>query len=436
MANRTLLLVISLLLLCANGKAFTPLSWPAGVSNAGPYTLVSTVTNIVAFTPNSDWASENDMASHKYNHHTRIWYGRGIIWMAFSSGATNEEDPGQQCALIWSTNKGQTWSSPPAQIVSSQSEWIGCTNNSLVTNRISMPRNFCSYGGRDYLTCAVDCRTNYYIGQALISCELHTDGSIGTPFLTATTGVYYAMDGRSIPTYDPTLGPPLLAISKIYGCWGGSYYDAGTPQSEWVGFFKTNISGDVHGYDEANTFSADGSTNNLYRTWRELSDPIVANETYLWQQMSTDGGASWPTAPVITSVPNAPSEVVVRRLIDGRFVIIGNAHKEATGHDRDPLYLAITDVNSATITNVYAIIQGVANAPTFPACDGSKAGGAQYPDCIQVGNYLYVSYSIHKESIGFSRVLIPDLPDNNNDTWTNSPSVAFNRLSVGQLNLR
>ena len=86
----------------------------------------------------------------------------------------------------------------------------------------------------------------------------------------------------------------------------------------------------------------------------------------------------------------------------------------------------------ATITNVTSIRQGLTGTPTYSGT--GKGGGAQYPDAVQVGNYLYVSYSMQKESIGFSRVLIPGLADDNSDAWPSNYQAAVT-INVGKLNV-
>lgn len=77
---------------------------------------------------------------------------------------------------------------------------------------------------------------------------------------------------------------------------------------------------------------------------------------------------------------------------------------------RDPLFLAITDVDSVNVTDVYAIRQGLSDTPTYTGA--GKHGGASYVSAIEVDvagtPYLYIAYSLQKETIGFSKLPIPN----------------------------
>jgi hypothetical protein len=224
------------------------------------------------------------------------------------------------------------------------------------------------------------------------------------------------MNGKAPVDYDSTLGPPLMTISKLYGCWGGTAPGGGVDRS-WIGWRWDGTGTTV----EPNVFSSDGSSTNFYRIWRVVNG---YNNNLVVQQYSTNAGADWSTN-MESEIPNSPSETVGRRLADERTVFVGNP-KYYSGSGRDPLFLAITDANSTSITNVWAIRQGISQTPTYRGW--GKGGGSSYPDCVQVGNYLYVSYSMQKESIGFSRVLIPGLEDNNNDYYS-----AISALNIGTL---
>lgn len=406
-------------------SGFTPFTWPA--SNSGPYTVTENSTNRIVLVPNSSFATENDLATHKYHHLMRITRIENTIAIAFSSGRTNESDGGLQCGIIFSTNRGVSWSSP-VQVVPSQSEWTNSPGAYLAGSRLSYPRNFTLYNGTNYLTCSVDNVTtnSVFSGAALLSCAVYSDGTIGTLF-RITTNSYPVVDGRSVPSYDSTLGPPLLDDSKVYGTWGGSYpTSAGNPQSDWPGWLFR----DPRIWTEPNTFSADGSTTNLYRIWRMAGETgsAITNLNYVWQQQSTNSGTSWTSDPVMTAIPNNPSEVAGIRLSTGQFAILGNPVRYDAGSvNRDPLFLAISD-QTGNITNVSGLVQGISGTPVYAS--GSKGGGAQYPGLMQFGNYIYSAYSLRKEDIGFSRTLIPGLEDSNNDFYQAS---ATSTLNVGTL---
>lgn len=417
-------------------------TWPTNVALTGPYALLSG-NDAIVFQPNAGPPAENDMATHQFSHHTRISWYQGATYIATSSAGTNEEDGGMQCALYISTNRGSTWTAP-IQVIPSQSLWTNVPFGARANERVTYPRNFTLHNQTNYLTCAVDYSDSSLNkgGTALVSCALSPTGVVGSLFVISTNG-YSAIDGKMVPDYDPTgvIAPALLADSELYGCWGGTYTAVWLPYSIWVGFWRPNLSdppGPTNLFGEPNTFSADGGSLNYYRIWRALNGAT----TSLYQSISTNGGRTWYmpqpadwTFPEQTTIPNAPSETTGLRLSDGRYVIVGNPQSGGAGcgtNGRDPLFLALSDTGSTTITNVYAVRQGLSGDGTFIGT-AQMLGGAQYPSAVQVGNYLYISYSIAKQRVGFSRRLIPGLADNNNDVWPPKTTLNIGTLSVGTL---
>lgn len=400
--------------MCSAGS-FT---WPVGVSTNGPYTLLSGLQTNLVFTPTADWSTENDLKSHKYNHHTRIAYLGSTIFVAHSSAGTNEADSGQQTVVQFSRDYGTNWSDP-VLVCPAQSTWKAVPFENGA--RISYPRNFQILSNALYLVSAIDqCDTSggeHYIGIALVACRLFEDGTLG-PLFRISTADYTPLSGKPYIAYDSDLGPPLYSYSKIYGTWGGTW--ASAPDSDWHWKYVTNGPGFSITVSEPNTFSVDGSANNLTRLWRNADFP---DYWFVWQADSTDGGLSW-TKPQATTVPNGATEITGMSLNDLRYVIISNpAHS-----GRDPLYLAITAPASMDITTVGAIQQGVSSVPVYASA--TKTGGAAYPSVVQKANYLYVAYSIHKESIGFSRILIPGRNGNDNDKIKHSWISSFRTLTL------
>ncbi len=384
---------------CVANAAFGTFTWPSGVSNRGPYTLLSSVSNTTVISPSGATISEADISTHQYHHHTRIWWltngtASGTIALAYSSCATNEADGGMQTVVSFSTNLGVSWSSP-VLAVPSQSRWIYTSGYFTNNVRVTYPRNFTSYGGTNYLITAVDQFVNdgREHGDALLACAVYSDQTIG-PLFRISSATYTNMDGKTSVDYNSTLGPPLMVDTKLYGCWGGTS-PGGEPASEWIGWLWDGTGTVV----EPNVFPADASSTNFYRIWRAVG----TYDTHLvYQQTSTNAGTNW-SAISATEIPNAPSETVGRRLADGRTVFLGNP-TYYSGAGRDPLFLAITD-GTATITNVWAVRQGDSQIPTYGGW--GKGGGASYVDCIQVRSNLLISYSLQKETISFSKVPIP-----------------------------
>lgn len=371
--------------------------WPTSVSNSGPYTVASGVSNYLIASPSGGAILEGSPTTHQYHHHTRISWDDPTIAVACSSAYTNEADSGMQTHIYFSTNMGVNWSAATV-VVPSQSIWTNVPYGSTtIGQRISYPRDFQTHSGTNWLVCAVD---HYYttayreVGDALFACAVFTNQTIGTLYRISTND-YYQSNGYPavLPDFNQPLSDLLMSNTIVFGHWGGrSNVAPTTVWNHWVDYTGINV------FVEPTTFSADGSRANLHRLWRSglMSDR-------LHQSFSRDSGATW-TQINICQVPNAPTASTALRLSDGRFCIVTNP-KDTTGQDRDPLFMALTGVNSMTVTNVLAIRQGLVQTPTYAGW--GKHGGASYASAVQAGTNLLVAYSLQKESLGFSVVPIP-----------------------------
>jgi hypothetical protein len=369
------------------------LTW--GFGNSGTYTL-STVQNTDVITPNGSTPVEGNIFTHRYHHHSRIAHQSSTTFLAFSSGAVNEDAGGQQSVFCWSTNKGTNWSNPIV-VVPSQSSF-SATNASFANgSRFTAPFAFYTFGTNTYLISVIGQSTgdgNPVSYLALAARQLFNDGSVGT-LSRITPESYTPIAGFADIDYDTVNGPEMLEWMKVYG-------SSGTGSTSW--FLTATNGSDVYG--EASTISWDGTANNLIRLYRRITSPT----TFTWLSTSTNAGSTF-NAPVATQIPNSPSYTVALRLSNGKCAVVGNP--QDAGTIRDPLFLAIVNLPLFSTESVNAIRQGLSDTPVYSGT--YKGGAASYPDLLQVGNYLYVSYSMQKETIGFSRVLIPGLADNNND---------------------
>ncbi len=366
----------------------------------GTYTLATTQDRVV-LVPNGAAPVEGTIATHRYHHHSKIWNQLGITYIAFSSGATNEDASGQQTVMCISTNKGTNWNAP-FMVLGSQTAFPSTGASYEEAARITYPRNFQEYGGKVYVVAAIDEThgavlaglTN--LGLALVASEVNSNGLSGSLFRISTTA--YTPPSGTI-NYDGILGPPLLAYSILYGSHGGS--GPLQPAVAWSVFITQN----GINFAEPGTFPFEASGTKLFRIWRRVTTP----DNRLYLASSDNAGDSFSYISRL-GIPDSPGATFGLRITNGQFAVIGNPIDGAV--NRDPLYLA-TFNSDGSITNLSAIRQGLSGNPTYAG--SGKNGGAQYPGAVQVGNYLYVAYSIAKESIGFSRVLIPGLADNNND---------------------
>lgn len=364
----------------------------------GNYTLAPGLTNVTVMVPDGTTPAPLTLTSHRYHHHTRITVRpSGRLWIATTSGLDAEDKAGQMQVLFTSTDGGVTWTAPISAVPSQSVMADGAT-----PARIIWSRAFVTYGGNLYLVSAVQSpASSNSQGLVLIGTQCNDDGSVGTPFLVSTDS-YTALSGITQPVYDPVLGPALFPTASLYGPWGGS--NPGFTPATFGSVITQDGGVSSPQFVEPATFSIDGGSMNLQRLWRKLTGILQNNA---WSQLSTDGGATWSPLAV-TDIPDAPSAKGVIRLPDGRTALVGNPNNrtDVGANTRDPLYLALFDT-TGSLTSVYAVRQGISPTPTYAGA--GKVGGAAYPDVCTDGTNLYVSYSLQKESVGFTKIPISGL---------------------------
>jgi hypothetical protein len=334
-----------------------------------------------------------DLLSHRYHHHTRTLNHNGRQWVGFSSSLDGEDESGQLTALMSTFDGGATWTGPAIAIPSqsTMTSTIGVT-----ANRICQSNGFYINGGSLFFVSAItsgDSNT----GLALAAVQCNDDGSIGSPFLI-TTAAYAPLGGFTAISYDAVNGPPLLAQAKIYGRWGGSI--PGFPPIEFAGWFTQG--GNSQRWTEPVTYKIDGTGLNLQRLMRKTAGNNMMN--FWWSSLSTDGGVTWgPIYP--TNLPNSPSAGGGLRLPDGRIALVFNPIDHTT--NRDPLALALFSGTTGALVSMYGIWQGQSATPVYAGA--AKSGGASYADISFDGTYLWISASLHKESVVVAKIALAGL---------------------------
>ncbi len=359
----------------------------------GNYALAPGLTNIDVFIPNGSAPAQADLSSQRYNHHTRVKSFGSRIWVAHSSGGTNEDAGGQMC-VVHSSADGWNTQTGPVAVLTPQSTYSGTGATDTIGTYISYPRHFVVYQNNLYIVCAVDsiaATGPQQLGLALIAALCNSDGTIGTPF-QISVAAYSPLVGSPY-IYDPTLGPPILALANLYGMWGGSY--PAQPASEWIGWIQQGSGF----YAEPDTIDIGGTA--LVRLWRPVTG---VSTTFQWEQISNDGGVTW-TELRQTNIPQAPSPTSGIRLSDGRILFAGNPVNQAV--TRDPLYLAIVADPNVGVSKLYAVRQGLSGVPVYAGT--SKGGGAQYSGIDTDGTNIWISYSVAKENIGLTKIPISGL---------------------------
>ena len=117
----------------------------------------------------------------------------------------------------------------------------------------------------------------------------------------------------------------------------------------------------------------------------------------LYATTSNDGGESWEP-PVRTKFPDSTSRFHLRRLPDGRCILINNPSGKQ--YDRSVLALSISD-DGITYDRAYALRSEAAKQGFTGE---RKVDGWQYPHSVVWNDSLFVVYSVNKEDIAVSRV--------------------------------
>lgn len=378
------------------------LDWGA-LAQTGTYTLAPGLTNYTVDAPNGNTPSYSDLESLRYHHHTKVAVVGGRVWVAYSGGASGEEQGGQITEVNSSANSWAT-STGPVVVVPPQSLPFQLTGTGdVIGTRISYPRAFVMSGGNLYLVAAIDQiaptppqPSSYELGCALVAVLCNSDGTIGAPFLISSAP-YVPLAGVTAIIYNATLGPALFTAANLFGTWGGSA--PGQTPSAWVSWVLQG--GGL--FDEPSTIQLSSDGLSLLRIWRKNNGNFVG---WLYISKSADGGRTWSKI-TRTNIPSATTETTGLQLADGRIVVVGNPQNLNGAANRDPLYIATFSGTTGKVNGVLAVRQGLPNTPTYP---NGATGGAQYPGIASDGTTLYISYSITKQNIGLTTIPIASLP--------------------------
>ncbi len=367
------------------------------VPPTGPYGLCAGSETFLVCAPSGATPTEADYDSHRYRHHPYVHEHAGRVWVSYSSCAVGEGTAGQMTMLISSADGGDTWGDiiqacPPQDVFD-----LGDSTAQKAPSRITFPRGFVEYRGRLFIVIACDQFTADYIyaGIALFAVECFPDGTTGTIFRISDVA-YTPKSGIAAIDYDPVLGPPLYAYTRLYGAYGGTHpksSGADTDWSNWQGRSNENT------LVKPSTVMLDPIAGKMARFWRLDKGPM--NEWH-FVQFSYDGGETWHL-PIVTTIPNAPSSSHAVRLPDGRIALVGNPQDQNPDGTprRDPVALWLM-TPTLTVQWVAAVVQGLSRTPVYPG--DSKVGGGSYAAAWADARKIWVVYSTQKENIEVTRV--------------------------------
>lgn len=379
------------------------IDWNLNTRSAGVMSTATVKATTVIQSPSGATVTESDLPSWRYRHSNQIWYHWGRLHVAYDASGTNEHGGGGNSHYQYSDDLGLTWSAPQV-LVPSQSNWTAAATAFAAGSHVIWSRRWVTYQGRLFYTGVVALLEGSVLNDEgstavmIAAVEVFENGTVGTPF-RITPEDYSTVDGKTKLNYDSTLGPALFPTASIFGRHGGTA--SGRSGAAMDGFQTQD---GEQWFEKHAAYLNDTDSDRIIRTLRKLTTSV----SLAFFSESSDGGNTWSYIRK-TNVPTSPSPTELIRLHNGKFAIIGNIDSPRT-----ELYLAILNATTRRVESLNYIRTGVSSTPDYAGT--FKTGGAAYAAAVQVGNYLHVSYSTQKEDMVHSRVLIPGLSDNGNDS--------------------
>jgi hypothetical protein len=352
-----------------------------------------------------------------YNQHHQVLADRGRLYVSWSDGIVNEDNPGQRMLVSFSDDGGTTWTSEE-QISSPCPE----PSSTYTAMGIRAYRNLliAYYGHYGYTDLALKQHEMLltHVGAKFANDSTqwaHRD-SFTSVRISKDRGATWGTPIRIIDNFVPNLRPFPTRSGRLIipGNITFPYTDdragtrdwkhAGLPRlPKWTvddpeGFHKAcYVRGDRRNYCEASFFQTDdGIIHMMLRT-----DPIAPNQHdgLLAVTESADDGKTW-SEPVMTSYTDCSCRFQFGRLPDGRF--FGLSCPAPRG-GRTPMVLA-TSKDGITFDRHYVLGDLPSNTkPRIPGGDKDR-GPYGYPSCDIADGKMYVVYSRHKEDIYFMKL--------------------------------
>jgi hypothetical protein len=379
----------------------TQLAWGAHLPVIRPFPLLPSMTEVRVYAPSGATPDGTNLGTAgRYNWHTRIWaVSASDLLVMCSRGMNNEDSPGQRSYLHISTDGGATWGAG-IELIPSQDTLAETTGTGVVTWPGCFAPN-AAVPTSPYAVLAIeDVSGGTYDGRALVARTVAANGTLGSLF-RITSEDYTPAGGAVKIEHDAVLGPSLLAYWKTYGHWGGNI--AGN--QSWT---VTYEAGANHANERSVAVYPPDPTK-FYAVWKNKGG-FTANRVPAGK-VNADGTIS--TAPTATDIPTSPNAPVLGTTTDGRIFLIDSPTN--TGSiDRDPLAVSFCDPGKSTFNHTWAVRQDESIAPVYAGSFKGSASG--YADAVQFGDYLYVSYGVHKEDIWVAKVPVPKQVQ----TWTDA----------------
>lgn len=326
-----------------------------------------------------------------YSHHPYITKFNNRFYAFYSSGRVNEDDCGQRIMMAVSDDF-QHWENRVLvdSIMGESSEWV------------LYCKGYYIYDGK---------LTVFFQGYEYYESDLRYNED-GTPLRPAgyesiQRGTFYVQtsDGQTWSEYKKLEGTSI---------WGGNLSPellASQDRLFWSGYGNLSYSDDLSGtglWKNVPLTLADGIARPKDITesgFYQLPDGTIllfsrTDDKVLLCAASFDGGATW-TDMYQTKFQDNSAKFKFGTLSDGRYYFLGNF-----SYKREEIVL-ITSEDGITFNNWYYLADGTDYTQLKAGL--YKGGTYGYPNNYIDGEYMYVIYSMYKESIEVLRVKLSDL---------------------------
>ena len=333
--------------------------------------------------------------THHYSNQVMMAAFKGTVHMMWQNSPTDEDTDDTWVAWSYSTDDGNTWSKPDTLARGDDKTY--CTSGGwLVTDdRLVAYINVWNYGKKplrvDYMT-TTDGRQwteRQHVTMADgsdLGCEFGQDPHIFKNGRIVCSGHF--------PSQTYPAGKFLWPL----------YTDDPMGVSGWKKGSFTHVDNGSQSQELEPSFYQKGQ-DSIIMTMRDQKSSY-----YVLASVSTDNGETW-TKAVKTNMPDSRSKQCAGNLPDGTAYIVNNPYR--INKPRCPL--AITLSRDGNLFTHSYLLRSLDELPAQAYSGWAKTLGYSYPKAMVYNGYLWISYSIQKERVAYSRIPLSSISLNSTD---------------------
>lgn len=351
-----------------------------------------------------------------YNHHHQILADGGRLYVSWSNGFVNEDNPGQHMVLSTSDDDGRTWSAPTTITPPPPEKTSTFTAMGIRSYRNELIAYYGHYGYTDIVNDGSGMLLTHFA-------PLHRDdpktwvhrGSYAEIRISKDRGASWDHPRRIVDKFVPNLRPFPTSSGRLImpGNIMFPYTDdpagihgwrrVGIPRlPAWTvddpeGFHKASaFRHDNINYCEASFFQTEDRV--IHMLMRTDPLPHETHSGLLAVTESHDNGNTW-SEPLLTEYTDCGCRFQFGQLPDGRY--FGLSCPKPKGA-RSPLVLAASH-DGISFDRHYVLGSAVGVKPRIPGGDKDR-GAYGYPSCDIAHNTMYIVFSRSKEDIYFAKL--------------------------------